>query len=425
MDLAYRWFKTICKRYPSISAPIGIAAWQLTGFPAINERKDYNPVLYQLAIIASEFSTVPKSELVNLLQTYGCQDDLICSLLYRNGDSTLNFIGDRSNPYYLNFFAENKTKLIQLIDHTGVDKLLVDSSDIPSAFLDGILSSLLYQTEIKDSFAEAQSKTALLFKSIIAFCRSETIDFETLVTAGDRIGWPFYRQPANANLRSTVYLIKEMMLERKGSKEIYVKTLIDRIKDNQHQRHNEIDEYFKELFNLNITFPVELLAILFDVIENSYYLLKGELLYRILDYVAEKVEEKDFTYLSKLTADHIKGLLGRFEKDIHFEDRTLMLWMLALICFYVDQKSEPYSRTAYLQGLEAIFIFEDGSQYMNQNNRSFKFKGRELLNHSVTIYEKIDPKVLYEVMEFGAANGTPEIKSICKVLRVFAASNKD
>ena len=215
------------------------------------------------------------------------------------------------------------------------------------------------------------------------------------------------------------------MLERKGSRETYVKTLIDRIEDNQHQRHNEIDEYFKELFNLNIIFPVKLLAILFDVIENSYYLLKGELLYRILGYVAEKVEEKDFTYLSKLAADHIKGLLGRFERDIHFEDRPLMLWMFALICFYVDQKFEPYSRTAYLQGLEAIFIFEDGSHYMNQNNRSFKFNGRELLNHSFTIYEKIDPKILHEVIEFGAANGTPEIKSICKVLRVFAASNKD
>ncbi|MDQ1150864.1 hypothetical protein QE382_002848 [Sphingobacterium zeae] len=423
LDLAYRWFKTLAKNYPSISEPIGIAAWELTGFPAILDRKDYNPVLYQLAVIASEFNNVPKVELVKILQNYGSQDELTCSLLYRSGKPNIKFVGSKSYPYYLNFFAENKTKIIQLINDTAVDQLLVDSSEIPDAFLDGILSSLLYKIEIKDSLVGATSQTALLFKSIISFCRGETVDFDTLISAGDRIGWPFYNKPANANLRSTVYLIKEMMLEREGSRELYGKMLIDRIKDHQNQYHSEIDEHFKELFNLNILFPVELLGILFDIIENRYYLLKGELLYRILDYVAEKVEKKDFTYLSKLAADYIKGLLGRYEKDIHFEDRTLMFWMFALICFYVDQKSEPYSRTAYLLGLEAIFIFDDGNQYMNQNNRSFKFKGRELLNHSLTIYEKIEPRVLHEVVEFGADKGTPEIKSICKVLRIFAALN--
>lgn len=422
-DLVYRWFKTICKRYPHIAEPIGNAAWKLISVPAINERKDYNPMVYHLAIFASEFSTLAKYELAEILNTYGSQDDVICSLLYRIGDSSHSFIEERSFSSFHNFFAINNTQLFQPIDQKGIENLLVDSSDIPKVFLEGILSCLLYQTGIPDNFDFKTNKTAILFNSIINFCKDETVDFNTLILAADRIGWPFYSNPENAELREAVNLVKEIMLEKQGSYESYVEMLITRIKDQEEERFNEIYEYFKELFKLDVIFPVTLFEILFNVIKSKSYILKNGLLYQVLDYISGKVEEKDLAYLSKLAADHIKSLLSQYEKDFHQNGQVIMLWMFGLICLYIDQKIEPHSRDAYLIGLKAIFISDGGNQHLNSQNQTFRFDGRELLNHSLAIYEKINPEVLYEVMEFGSSNGTPEIKSICKVLRVFSGKN--
>ena len=424
LDFAYRWLKTLCKKYPAIADPIGKAAWELTSFPALRERTDYNPVLYQLSLIASEFTDVPKVELVKLLQTYGSQDDVICSLLFRNGDPTIDFVGSRSRPYYLNFFSSNGTTVIKKYDQSEIDKLLVDSPDIPGSLFDALMSVLLYQMPFEDVTASqaVRPKTEILFSSIVSFCRNEMVDFEKLIIAGDRIGWPFYRQPMNAQLRGTVYLIKEIMLEQKGSRSEYEQALIQKITEQKDNDFSEIDEYFQELFRQETTFPVELLDVLFKAITNQSFLLRGDLLYNILSYVADKVEEKDFEFLGTVSANYTKSSLSQYEKDGHHNDFVTTLWMFGLISFYVDKKVQPHSRSAYLFGIEAIFIFDSGNNFINSNNRPMKFNGRDLLGHCLPIYEKINPNVLQEAIAFGMEHGTIEIKGICRVLKMFAAN---
>ncbi|OOQ59839.1 hypothetical protein [Mucilaginibacter pedocola] len=425
LDFAYRWLKSICKKKPQIAEPVGNAARELTSYPAVRERLDYNTRIYQLTIIASEFSSVPNDELVNLLQTYGSQDDVICSLLFRIGDPTLSFVGSRSHPDYLNFFATNKTQSLKRYEQSDINKLLVDSDDIPSALMDGILSVLLYQIDYESAGKDvsAKPKTAVLFDSIIDFCRNDAIAFETLLIAGNKIGWPFYRQPANAHLRATVYLIKEIMLENKGTNAPYVDALITTIKDQKEDRLNDIDEYFQELFNLEVSFPVELLEILFKVIIDRPYTLNGNLLHSLLTYISNYISEHDFTHLSSLAEGCIKTLLNQYEKDGHHEEHATMLWMFGLISFHTDKEVRNYSRSAYLIGIESIFIFNSGNKFLNGQNQQMKFNGRDLLIHSLPIYEKIDPKIIHETMEFGIVNGTPEIKSVCKILRAFSATN--
>jgi hypothetical protein len=423
LEWCYRWLKTIEKDKCALTEFAGKAAIELMSYPAVGERKDYNNTIYQLAIIGNEFGNLGKAELLDVLKTYGSKDDLTCSLLFRVQEIPERYKRRRSEPYYLNFFADNKTRQIKKYSKLDIEKILVDAPSLPPQFEEALVSEIIYPSFTLEELAALakQGNTSALLYSIIAFCRESTVDFKLLLNASDQLGWPFYRQPSNAYLRATLYLIKEMQINDPASRAKYVEILISRIRETENKFLNDVDEYFKELFNLEASFPVELINILFKHLIDQSHSLNSDLFYQILLYISTKVEEPDFDYLAGISRNYIKGILNQFEKDGRHSDNVSMLWMLGLISFYTEKKAENYSISAYLIGLEGIFLFQTDNNALNERNQNVSFKGKDLLVYSLPLYEKIPASLLKESVMYGIENGTPEIKSICRVLNGFTA----
>jgi hypothetical protein len=424
VEFAYRWIKSLSKRkeFTEIVAKAGDACTEFLTYPIVSENK--NSVYPQIALMANEFGTLPVEALKGVLESYKCERETACSLFYRINDIIEQPESSERIPDYYNYFSAAKSSLIKNISPERTIKILLDGDHIPASFRDYIRSTLVYGTFSESDLDKLKElgKLGSFFFAMVGFCRNEQIDFSIILKASDEIGWPFYKSPSNGNFRAALYMIKEIQISGPESSALYQQAIVRKIEQvNDYKRLDLIDD-FKELFNLDLPFPARLLGRLFQELDDRQYSLNDDLLYKIFDYIATHVVKEDYTYLSKLSEDYIKGWLSQTNKERRFAENIIFLWMFSLISFFTNGEAHAHAVHGYLYGLQLIFTFDTDRIYLTPENEKIHFKPRDLLIHSSPLYERIDPEIFKKAVETGITDGTDEIKAICRVFSGFVRS---
>jgi hypothetical protein len=410
----YRWLIFKRKTNPDVTRLAGIAAKQILDFPAIKATHGYRSSVPTLSLIASEFSDLDNDFIASVLQNYQMNDEYAIALGYR----IKNMIHRRdqySGASYIPIFSENKTKQLPKFKIEDVTSFIIHGENLPVEFGPFIRSIIFYGTlknEQLDSFDNGNLGGLLV--ALVNFSCSDSISFSNLLSAMEGIEEGFQIK----HFSELVYALKEIKLSNVVGRAEYEKQLIQRVLKNDKKFLGETAVFFKELFLMKAGLHNNLLIILFEQILQRHYILDMIMINYICDYVANRMPAEDYKEFEEFAYKNICSLLNPSEKET-VADTLNLQWVLALIHFFLTQKNNPDTNLSFLYGLKAIFIQDLRTADFRGGDRWGQFKGKHLIEFSAVLFDKIDKKVVKNVLDEGLDSKMPEVRAICKMITSF------
>lgn len=420
VDFLYRWLKSLIKLRPEIKEECGKALKELMTYPVVKENGHYDGLMAHLAIATDEFSGLTPEELTQIALAYHAHDETICSLLYRAGSIPEGFMGDRLGNAHIMLFVDNRTYILPVYTREEIEKALLDSDVIPQLLGSYIESAIAYGLFADEELEPlvARSKVAAFFVSILKFCRHNTVDLDILKSAIEKIEFGFYRKAISGSLVNALYIIRQLHLNDHKLKAKYAEGLVAKIKSLDEESFIHFNVLFTDLFSLECPIESSVFLKILELMAADAYHLSLDLMARVFDHVSGLVAVEDFPAISAACETHILGLLNQHFKHNRNDERNLVLWMFALLSFYTSGKTTTHTVQAFLKGIESIFTVKAVHQFTMQDKAIKEFPSRDLLIYSDPLFSKIDPAIIKECIENGLKVGTPEIKSICRMLTV-------
>lgn len=420
IELFYRWLLTLKKAEPDAALKIAEAAADLKTYPAIIENSKFRGFYPYLVLICIEFSTAGAEEIEDTLENYQCDSELAVALLHRLGRIPEAFAAEKSASSHLTLFAKNSTVRIAKKDRYEIEKIFFDDA-VPNNLSEYLESIILFNTYSKEDLAEIerQGKIACFIYSIVKFCYNEDISYATILSAINKIGWPYYRNALTQSFRESLFIIKQKLLSSNESLGYFAAELKKGVDDSKNQISNSVVENMRELFDLQVPIENGYLQILFYELQKTPYMLSLNLMNSIFHFIVNIMEKDDRLLLGIEIDKHIKILTNTYSRRGTGAEIQPLFWMFSLISFYLQKGSNEYSVQAFLKGLESVFVQSDASEFYSGGNKVSKMKGRDLISYSSVIYDKILPEIFQSAVEKGALGGKPETRAICIMLKSF------
>jgi hypothetical protein len=415
LEHIYSWIILTGRKNAETGIKIGKAMKELMSYPTVSQNTDHNFIFPRAAVIAHEFGQLNNIELEEILNKYRItQSEIACSLLYRLGKIPDTYQPDRWSIGHISLFITNKITAYKEYSIDEIKKLLIDGEEIPNELLPCIeyvlRSGIFTEQEIKDLCT--QGKIATYFAIVLAFSRNIKLGLNNFII-GEEIGSYKYFARGLTQLHTGILLrIKRLLISDDNERDLYVKSLIEHIKNLEPR--DSID-FFKELFELKADFDPLILSFLFESFFEVPYRLNLDFVFQICDYVANKVGKQNREELINLLKKHLKAVLNSgFEE--HKNELDLLTWTLSILLLFLEKNTSDETERGFLTGLKNMFIQDSHRLYQTEENGNNKFKGKDLLMYSAPIFKQLDNALIQKIIKKGSDSNVPEINGVCKLI---------
>jgi hypothetical protein len=411
----YAWLTNIRKSYPDLTVTAGKAALRMADAPANQEGFRRKSPAGVLILFADEFYEKQHTKMLEVITSFDLHKDLYPTLARRLGYIPENAWNRSRGSSFLPLFKDNPSHTIRRYMPAEISSFLTTGLQLPNGF-NNFLQSIILFGDIDNSFIERKDHKPLeaLVALLVAFFTSENVDFTSLLSIIDE----FRDQSYLKEFDTILQILKEIQLNQPNGKAAYAIALEQRILLNDRKFLREIAFFYKELFELNIPLSFELLKILIDSVVLMPHILDMDLLYDISEHIATDLSREVHLPLAEEIYVYITSFLDLTDEG-HEDDYYTLQWLFAIIYIYIKKESDEKVTDCFLSGLQSIFIQDTRIGHQLNQSHIGQFKGRELINHSYPLFDKIPDHLVWSMLEKGLSYERPEVRSVCRLLRGF------
>jgi len=411
----YAWLIYIRKQFPEISQAAGKAALQLA--TARIETLGFGDKSFKgvFILLAHEFYHVDNLDFASGLSNRKMDDELYTSLVIRAGEPAppQDPIPLTNSGY--SYFKENKTSYIRQYSGDEIESYLATGVGLPSGF-GAFIRSLIYHGSITDDQLNQsyQKAPGRVIHVLLRFLSSSEVDFGALLEMWGEME----HRALFTEFKGIFGLLKEIRLRQPDGSETYVQELKNRILVNHKKFLGELEFYYVELFQMKVKLEFEFFQILIEEIIGRQYLLQMDLLYLVSEHIAEDISAAEHDKIAELCYTYITSTLASSDVD-HEKDYYQIQWLLALIYLYVKKNTDSQVTFCFLMGMQSLFIQDSRITHVKKEGYLSHFKGRDLINHTASLFEKIPESLVGEILKVGLSIEIPEIRVVCRLLNNF------
>lgn len=411
----YAWLTHVRKHKREISQAAGKAALQLATAriepPGLGGRSIKGVFL----LLAHEFYQADTRDIAAVLSVGRMDDELYPALAIRAGEPAPGHDAIPFHNFMYSCFKENKTSYIWPLSKEEINTYLGTGVGLPIGFGAFIRSIVYYgsisEAELSQSDQKAPGK---VIQVILRFVSSSEVDFKPLL---EMMGQAEERA-LFTDFKGIFRLLKEVRLQQPGGREIFIQELKNRIMINRKQFLGELEIYYVELFQMKVKLEFEFFEILIEEIISRQYVLQMDLLYLISEHIAEGTSASEHDKIAELCYVYISSTLASSDVS-HEKDYYQIQWLYALIYLYVKKITDPQVTFCFLMGMQSLFIQDSKITHLKKDGYLSNFKGRDLINHTASLFERIPESLVGEILEEGLKIEIPEIRVVCRLLRNF------
>lgn len=419
MDSVSQWVFNITRLYPCLIPSINDALAFTLSLPVVSQHD--HAIFPWLKLLEHQFDPTAdaKSDVMQSINPRVQNEELFVALhargVYRH---TLDTIVLPKPAYYTLFAAHNPQYILQVSDKE-IDRYLFDMEEIPNDLAEKLESVLIFgnfsQEELK--VIEKKGNLGSYFSAVINFCRGQAVDAE-MFSQSKNIGDSGRRnRQANDFYRNILYRIYRSLISEEAYLTKFIQGQLILLSD---PNRDDYVDVFAQLLALDHTFTDQEVLDVMGEIYNKPYELRPEFAYNLCNYLIRHIDQNNQAVFVENFKKYLQAFRDLYEREGQESQFNLALWIFSLFLIYLEDSVSEDTRTAFLLGSRYMFVEQNSLQQFLLAKPDYFFAAGDLLKYTYPILEKVHPRHIRSIVDYGLTVNIPVIRATCYLLSTLA-----